>query len=598
MPFWNSSFQFQKPDNRKGRSLRILLGTVRMPPMNRTRLFLITPLVLVAVLTAWLWWVRPRPVDMSAYAPADALLYLETNNPMDVATALANTDAWKIVDDLTGDRWRIEDTWSTKFVKWTGFGPAKSVIVTRAQLAVVITELGVSQQEDSLTVKPEGALLVETHTSASRIRSPLEQTLKQFAENAYGQPTLRRTNLDGFEFIEWVAPSGSRRVIATITGSLIIIGNTERSVLRILAVVSHREPSLRDDPDFSRLRLDLQADKALAFGYVPAKSSHRLLAVAVPMVLGRAPGNSEFERLIDSASAKIVSSLGWSAGRFKDGIEDRYRVDLQPTMVTKLKESFSCRESDSSLNEMLPDDFASLTNYDFQNPAMAWQGMRTSVAFQVDALSAIFFSSLMKSALLPYGISDPDKFLSQFEGPVITSRIEAENSGSLLIARMRDANAMRDLLTKGMGFRPIDGKQDIELFNNNDGEFAAAILNGFVVIGPATEVSRYVQKVPSTGRNQSSASFRIRSTPSLNGSCIFTYTNDTERVRTFVSSIVAASGRTPIWSDKNEQELKSLPYSTTETSLGEHGFVRVTRSSLGQFSSLLPLVLPEKKPSN
>jgi hypothetical protein len=247
---------------------------------------------------------------------------------------------------------------------------------------------------------------------------------------------------------------------------------------------------------------------------------------------------------------------------------------------------------------MLPDDFASLTNYGFQSPAIAWQGMKTSVAFQVDALSAVFFSSLMKSALFPYGITDPDKFLSQLEGPVITSRVDAENSSSLLIARMHDADAMRDLLTEGMGFRPIDGKQDMKLFNNNDGEFAAAILNGFVVMGPATEVSRYVQKMPSNGRNQSSASFRIRSTPSLNDSCIFTYTNDTERVRTFVSSIVAASGRKPIWSDKSEQELRSLPYSTTETSLGEHGFVRVTRSSLGQFSSLLPLVLPEQKPSN
>jgi hypothetical protein len=37
-----------------------------------------------------------------------------------------------------------------------------------------------------------------------------------------------------------------------------------------------------------------------------------------------------------------------------------------------------------------------------------------------------------------------------------------------------------------------------------------------------------------------------------------------------------------------------LPYSATETTLGELGFERVTKSPLGQFSTLLPLLIPEK----
>jgi hypothetical protein len=564
--------------------------------MNRTRLFLTTVLVVLAVLAAWLWWVRPGRVDMSAYAPADALLYLETNNPTDVAAALAKSDAWKLVTDLTGNQWRMEDNWSRKFVRLTGLGPVKSVIATRAQLAVIITDLGVSQDDDSLTVKPEGVLLVETHTSASRIKSPLEQVLRQFAENAYGQPTLNRKNLDGFEFIEWIAPGGSRQVVATISGTLIIVGNTERAVQKTLAVVSQHVPTLKDDQDLKQLRINLEADTALAFGYVPAKSSGRILSVAVPMLLGRAPSNNEFERLIDSASSKIVAGLGWSATRSMDGIEDRYRIDLQPSMVTKLKERFSCVETSSSLNAVLPDNFASITSYRFQSPAMAWQGLRTSVASQVDALSAVFFSSLLKSVLLPYGISDPDKFLSQVEGPVLTSRVDSESSSSMLIARMRDQGAMREVLTKGMGFRQIEKKENNELFSNRDGEFAARIVSGVVVVGAAAEVSRYVEKAFSTSRDQSSAP-HVRSAPSSNSGCVLTYTNDTERVRTFVASIVALSDGRPLWSEKAEQELRSLPYSTTETSLGEHGIVRVTRSSLGQFSSLLPLVLPEQKAS-
>jgi hypothetical protein len=566
--------------------------------MPRTRLLLIIILLLLAVIGAWLWWVRPRAVDMAAYAPADSLVYLEANNPTDVAAALANTDAWKLVDDLIGNQWRTDrNSWSKKFVRLTGIGPTNSVIVTRAQLAVVVTDLGVSEDNESLTVKPEGALLVETHTASSRLKSPVEQALKKFAETAYGQPTVRRTNVDGFEFIEWIAPGASRQVVATIAGTLVIVGNTERAVQKTLAVATHRLPSLKDDQDLKRLRLDLQADQALAFGYVPAKSSGRLLSVAVPMLLGRAPGNNEFERLIDSASAKIVASLGWSSLPFMDGIEDRYRIDLQPAMVAKLKESFSCQQAHPPSNPRLPDNFSSATYYRFQNPTMAWQGLKTSVASQVDALSAIFFSSLLKSALLPYGISEPDKFLNLVDGPVITSRLDPDTAGSLLIARMRDENAMRELLIAGMGFRLIDRSQNSESFSNTETEFAARFVKGFVAIGSPTDVARFAEQAVSASPDELSASSRIRSTPSSNGACVLTYANDSERVREFVSTVVAAGGRTALWSDKTEQDLRSLPYSATETNLGEHGIVRVTRSSLGQFSTLLPLVFPERKKS-
>ncbi len=566
--------------------------------MPRTRLLLITILLLLAVIGAWLWWVRPRAVDMAAYAPADSLVYIEANNPTDVAAALVNTDAWKLVNDLTENQWRTDrNSWSKNFVRITGIGPINSVIVTRAQLAVVVTDLGIAEDSENLTVKPEGAILVETHTASSRLKFPVEQALRKFAETAYGQPTMRRTSVDGFEFIEWIAPSGSRQVVATIAGTLVIVGNTERAVQKTLAVAIHQLPSLKDDQDLKRLRLDLQSDKALAFGYVPAKSSGRLLSVAVPMLLGRAPANSEFERLINSASAKIVASLGWSSLRFRDGIEDRYRIDLHPAMVAKLKESFSCQQADPTSNPRLPDNFSSVTYYKFQNPTMAWQGLKTSVASQVDALSAIFFSSLLKSALLPYGISEPEKFLSLVDGPVITSRLDPDTVGSLLIARMRDEQAMRELLISGMGFRLSDSQQNSKSFSNNETGFMAQFVGGVVAIGSPTDVARFAEQSVPASPDELNASSRIRTTPSSNEACVLTYANDSERVRGFISALVAAGGGPALWSEKAEQDLRALPYSATETNLEGHGIVRVTRSSLGQFSTLLPLVFPERQKS-
>jgi hypothetical protein len=160
---------------------------------------------------------------------------------------------------------------------------------------------------------------------------------------------------------------------------------------------------------------------------------------------------------------------------------------------------------------------------------------------------------------------------------------------------MRDETAMRELLIGGMGFRLVEGKQNSELFSNSETEFVARFVNGFVTIGSPPDIARYVEKASSASPGPSSTSSRIRSGPSSNGACVLTYANDTERVRAFVSTVVSAGGGTALWSDTTEHVLRSLPYSATQTNLGEHGIVRVTRSSLGQFSTLLPLVFPARK---
>jgi hypothetical protein len=563
--------------------------------MRRTRWILTAALVVLGILGVWLWWVRPLSADMSSYAPVDSLLYLESNNPAEVLSALSGTDAWKLVDDLTGDQ-RPSDSghWFKTFVRWTGIGPINSVLIARAQLAVVVTDLGVGQEGETLTVRPEGTLLIETHTSASRIKEPIEQALKTFAETTYGQPTLKRTNVDGFEFIEWTAPGGSRQVVATIAGTLVIVGNTERAVQKTLAVARQRQPSLKDDPDLNRLRLDLQADHALAFGYVPATKSAHLLSVAMPMILGRAPDNTELERLIDSASAKIVGSLGWSCRPFMNSIEDRYRINLQPNVVAKLKESFSCQPPDQTSNPVLPDNFSSVSYYRFQNPATAWQGLQTSVLSQVDALSAILFSSILKTALLPYGINQPDKFLSLIDNPVLSARLDSDTPSSMLVAKLRDQTAMRELLTKGMGFQLIDAKPNAEAFRNYEDEVTARFVKGFIVIASQPEADRYFEKVTSALPQSSNTLPQIPWTTSSSAACVLTYTNDIDRVRAFIAALMAARGSAAGMPEQAERFLRVLPYSGTETILGERGIERITRSPLGQFSTLLPLVLPER----
>ncbi len=566
--------------------------------MRRSRWIMLLALFLFLVVTSWLWWAKPKKVDMSAYAPADSLLYLEVNQPSEVVEAIAGTEAWRAFEKTMGTpATASRSPWLQRLVGWTGVGPIRSVILARAQVAAVVTDLGTMEEGDSLRIKPEGAILIETHTAESRIRLPFEQALKTLAEKTYGRPTPRRITLDGFEFIEWSAPEGSRQIVGIIIGSLLIIGNTERAVQNCLAVSLRRRPSLKDDPELDRMRLQLGGEH-LTFGYVPPKNSPRLLAVGLPLLLGRAPGDSEFQRLITNGAAKVFGSLGWTSRAYLTGIEDRYLITLQPSIVARLKPNFGSTSGiPSRMERVLPDDFYSVTSYRFANPVATWQSLKTGISSQVDALSTIVFSSLLKSALVSYGIDDPETFLGAVNGELLTLRLDGNGQRSLLIAGVRDRATLRALMAKKMPVnRRSDRANQAETFEDSTGEFAAGFINDLIVIGSPAEVQRYIEptKTNPTALNAEKLqrmTFFVSSSGSAN---IVTYTNDGDRVRSFVSAIIAASGARPAAAERFEEAVAGLPYSITETTLSDRGVERITRSPLGQFSTVLPLLLPEQ----
>src|SRR5437868_11893210 len=87
---------------------------------------------LILLLAAGLWWNRPRPVDMAAYAPADALIYLEANSLPDIFYGLASTEAWRTLAPVAGlktDPTQI--SWFSRIAAWTGAGPSDVVVLSR-----------------------------------------------------------------------------------------------------------------------------------------------------------------------------------------------------------------------------------------------------------------------------------------------------------------------------------------------------------------------------------------------------------------------------------------------------------------------------------
>ena len=550
--------------------------------MNRMRILLITLVVLLLVAGLGLWWTRFVPVDMSTYAPADSVVYLEVNDVAKVFDAIQQTDGWKAIGPTIGMTTKPPSAWQTWLAR-TGIGPANAVILSRAQVAVVMVGLNQVQTEDTLHVRPELAVIVETHTSNWRLRSALAEQLRQLANYAYGQADCVENPVDQFV----CSSSGSeRKIFAIVDGSVLVIGNSEKAVQACVDARRGNRPNLRTDAQMLRVRSSLASGNALSFGYISSQNAARLFSWAAPLLIGK-PGDSTLEKVLENSAEKIVRNVAWTSSSAGGGIEDRMLISLDPMVASKLTPAFEGKLSNDDYWKLVPPDADSVTRYACSNPGAAWQALNSAVAMRMDAVSSVLFGSLLKSSLGAYGIDDPRELLSAVKPPLLTLRPAAENSGSVLIARVEDKEHTKQLLNQA--FRQTGGQVvNTATALNDQKEFSAVLLEDYVVLGRTEVVRTYLDRLTST----KAISDKFRHFAPDTAEEIVTFANDEQRIRNMVS-FVSSIRKTPV-SAEQLKRIEATPslwsYSSTETSLSADALDRRTRSAFGQFSTLISLL--------
>ncbi len=208
----------------------------------------LSALVIIAV-AGFLWWNRPQRVDMAGYAPADSLVYLEFNSLPDLAKAIEQNDSWKAAAKyLNADSKLLDPSWIE--VARSGAAPVKSVVLSRAQFAFVLVGMNSTPDGDTLRIRPEVALVVETHTANWRIKSMASDAVKSLATHAYGQSSCTERSGDAY-YIDCSSAVTGRKLVATVDGSVVIIGNTDDTIRACLDVRRGSRPSLRTDGECS-----------------------------------------------------------------------------------------------------------------------------------------------------------------------------------------------------------------------------------------------------------------------------------------------------------------------------------------------------------
>jgi hypothetical protein len=350
-----------------------------------------------------------------------------------------------------------------------------------------------------------------------------------------------------------------------------------------------------------KTRSNLRSPGALAFGYISSTNSAKLFSLAAPLLIGKAPGDRQLEQMLAASAGKILRGIAWSSESSAGGIEDRFLFSLEPSVVTRLQPAFDAANADDAFWKLVPETFQSLTIYRSEDAKAAWIAIDSAVASKLDALTSVLFASLLKSGLAVYGIADPQDFLPTLGPPLVTVRPDPAAEGSILIARVRDPQRLRQTLGKQM----LGGRgqilEGVQSDPNPGKEFSAVLVDNYVLLGKTENVRRCLLAIRNNETVTVAEKLRHFTRFAPNSPApILTFASDEPRLTSVISVLSTLKG-TQLSGEKTmalNAAVKETGYSATETTLTPNGIERKTHSALGQFSTLLSLLGPNRPPDS
>ena len=554
--------------------------------MKFLRPLLALALLVIVLVAVWLWWSLPSKVDMSGYAPADSLVYVEFNNPAAVVQAIQHSTLWQAAAPITQSKPTSQSRIAFTAAR-AGLGPLPAVLFARAQVALAMVGMNTFEEENALKVRPEFALIVETHTSKWRIKPAAVEAIKQLANFSYGASMCTERTADA-DYIECSISGSERKIIGAIDGTLVVIGNSDNAVRSCLEARRGVRPNLHSDPEMMKVRASVSSEKTLGFGYVSPANSAKLFSWVAPLMILQSPGDQQLQQLLAVSAGKVLRGVAWTASSAPQGIEDRFLFSLDPGVVSRLQPAFTESEPDESFWQFVPEGFQSLTIYRNKEPATAWSSLSSAVAFKLDAVPAALFGTLLKSSLSVYGISNPKEALTALDPPLLTLKPSESTAEAILVARVNNAERLKQSLVEGeVVLQGLDSNPDPAK------EFTAVFVNDYVLLGK-TENVRASLAALRKGVETDAAKYRNYLSQASNEreGVIVTFTNDEDRVNNFLSTLVQLQGRklSPRELEHLHNVVRTAGIAATETKLNAFGIERRTRSAFGQFSTLTSLL--------
>ncbi|HYW70173.1 MAG TPA: hypothetical protein VE961_04020 [Pyrinomonadaceae bacterium] len=469
-----------------------------MRPLTKLRRNAVLLLAIVALTAVgWLYWNRVPAADLAVWAPADSLAYVEVNDLGALVLGMEQTTAWKSIGPLLGVPANLAGNQTLiRLARWTGIGSADALLFARSQVAVVFSGAEGTQSGSALVIKPVLTMIIETHTSARRVRPALESHLEQMALSDFGNPTFVRKQVGGYELSEWQSEDGARKIVFAFVNTTVIIANDESAVVRSIEAAAGSRPSLKSQTEVDQVRRQTNSGSAIVFGFVTQPGIKSLLQtywLRAESAEGVSGDTITKARWFSDIFGGILQHMGWTA-RFVGGeVEDRFSITLADGVAERLQASMSPdRPPDLAQLPFVPADTHSLSIYSFHDTATVWNDLGAVIASHADLLGAMAARPVMQKLLTSYGIADAETFTRGIGTRLQTVRTQ-EGSPAVLIAEVFDRPTIEKAIASHFGSTAKKeklGEADLQIAADN---WAAAFVQNSFLIGPADEVRKCLQ---------------------------------------------------------------------------------------------------------
>lgn len=543
--------------------------------------FLFAGTLLASLILSLLYFFqRPTRVQIEAYVPADALIFIELRSISHVVEGIARTKAWRELAPKLAPE--LEEIGDLAALARFGFGPSEIAALGRAQLAIAVTDIevktGYDNHEPHLHLRPHFALIAEMRSPSIAAKLVWERA-PLLARKLYGDSAIReQKDHRGIQLVVFRGSEDGRNLVVAARGSAVLLANDEASLRSCLDVMAGRSPSLAENIEPMRPIID--RDGAL-FAFVTAAGLEKLFKLGPELFASRFTADPEkmrdFSSLLGQILKQTVSGLLYSAQFTPDGVTEKYLAVLNPELaapIAKLAKPATGWE----LLGLMPKAARDFTILRIKSVGNFDQRLLEQLSPRITTVAALALRQLM--AGLRRGVGLDAEVIGD---EIAILRFDHSDAMAFIIQIRRQADLPNQLARQGMIVR-LRARGGAELLASTGEDRAAAFLEGYLVLGRRDQVERIIEAHSSQDVLLRDDHLRRALELCPSSAPIISFHQDADAVQMILAISRLAGGHKP---DQSQAEVQvELPPSVSFTQFRDYGIYTESRSAVGSFGLL------------
>jgi hypothetical protein len=266
-----------------------------------------------------------------------------------------------------------------------------------------------------------------------------------------------------------------------------------------------------------------------------------------------------------------IKEVAWTASRTEQGIEDRLSITTDAQVSSVFNETLMPAGGDSgALTEYIPADAFSATRYDLKDAQIAWRSVLLTAQKYSDPLGAKMLGAFSGSLFEPYGVANPELFLSGVSSNIVTAKIDPEGEKPVVIAAVKDIEKVKKSLVAEL--KPQKDAQNT--WKSDDSDLTAVIVDNLIIAGDSEAVAKCLDAKQSGNSITKSDAYKSF----VESKAVAVTVGKDPEIAGKISSVIT---------DKKSDDAEAVTTYLTETRFNQNGIERRTVSDFGLIGSII-----------